>query len=87
MLLKAVHRFPDYSLLVVQETQLQESVGLGWLIPLLIRYVKQVLQMLDCLVHVTVLRVRLSQLLVSLSCFCFVISLLAKNQKFVQHLY
>ena len=59
MLLEAVYGLPYYSLLVVEETQLQEGVGLRWLVPLLVCYVEQVLQMLDGLVHIAVLRVGL----------------------------
>ena len=87
MLLKGVHRLSDDALLIVEETQLEESVRLSWLVPLLIRYVEQVLQMLDRLVHVSILRVRLSQLLMRLTCFRFVVRFFTQLQELVQEFY
>jgi hypothetical protein len=87
VLLEAVHRLPHDSLLVVKETQFQESVRLSGLVPLLIGYVQQVFQMLDSLVHIPILRVGLCQLFMSFASLGLIVRFFTQVQEFVQKFY
>ena len=84
MLLKTLNRFFDDFFLVVQQTELQECVCLCGLVPLLIGNIEQLLQMLNSLLHISILGMRLRQLSVSLSLLVRHISLLRDFQEPVQ---
>jgi hypothetical protein len=68
----------------MQQTELQSSICLLWLLPLVDGDVQQLLQMLDGCLDVAVLGVSLSQLLMSVSLLVLVVVLLAHLQELLQ---
>jgi len=60
MLLEAIDRFSYDSFLVIEETQLQESIGLSLFIFLFICYLKKILEMLYSKMNVSIFGVSFS---------------------------
>jgi len=86
MFLEAVHRLPHDSLLVVQQTELEEGVCLGRLVAFFIGDIEQIFKMLNCRVDIAVFTVGLGKLLVRLACLGFIICFFAQSKELIQEL-
>jgi len=66
VLLKALNSFFDDFFLIVKQTKFEESISLSWFVSFLIGNCEELFQMLNSFLDISVLRMRLCQLPMSL---------------------